>query len=70
MGGFINILVMYKKAVGLGWVRGGRITCLVQYICFPCKKIYIENKKNYDGFKLAGKLLLFFHFSISLHGEN
>ena len=33
---------------------------LLQYIYFPCTKFYIENKKNYDGFKIAGKSILVF----------
>ena len=47
---------------------------LLQYIYFPCTKFYIENKKNYDGFKIAGKsiLVFFLHLftSSSLHMGN
>jgi hypothetical protein len=42
----------------LGWVKGGRGVgegCLVKNIC-------IENKKNHDGFKIAGKLFLVFFY--------
>jgi hypothetical protein len=42
---------------------------LLQYIyIYPMKKKY-TSKKNYDAFKIAGKLFLVF-FLISSHGKN
>ena len=43
------------------WVRDRLITSFNIYVYFPCKNIYIE-KKNYDGVKIAGKLILVFYF--------
>ena len=37
---------------GEGWERGGLISSSI-YV-FPMSKIYIENKKIYNGFKIAG----------------
>ena len=52
----------YKGGVRVGGCDG-RAYYLLQYIYFPCKKFDIENKKNYDGVKIAGKLILvFFNF--------
>ena len=46
------------------WWMGGRIT---SSICiFPMYNFTSKTKKNYDGFKIAGKLFLFFIF-LSLH---
>ena len=44
------------RGVGEGWARGGQGVGLLPpaiYTYFPCKKLYIENKKKNDVFKIA-----------------